>query len=55
MIALTATQAVVAGAVLCLWLAGEYMSVNGTAMMVSILQVVLIPVLAGLLVFGGPG
>ncbi|MBE8526030.1 bile acid:sodium symporter family protein [Amycolatopsis sp. H6(2020)] len=35
---------------LCLWLAGEYMSVNGTAMMVSILQVVLIPVLAGLLV-----
>lgn len=35
---------------LCLWLAGEYMSVNGTAMMVSILQVVLVPVLAGLLV-----
>lgn len=36
--------------VLCLWLAGRYMDVSTTAMMGSILQVVLVPVLAGLLV-----
>ncbi|MCP3427036.1 bile acid:sodium symporter family protein [Rothia sp. AR01] len=35
---------------LCMWLAGQYMDVDGGAMMLSILQVVLAPVLAGVLV-----
>lgn len=35
---------------LTLWLAGRYMPVDGGAMAVSILQIVLVPVLAGLLV-----
>ncbi|MBZ8177117.1 bile acid:sodium symporter family protein [Corynebacterium sp. 3HC-13] len=33
---------------LTLWLAGQYMPLNGTAMALSIVQVVLIPVIAGL-------
>ncbi|WP_129659455.1 bile acid:sodium symporter family protein [Rothia halotolerans] len=35
---------------LCMWLAGQYMNVDGGSMMLSILEVVLIPVLAGVLV-----